>query len=78
MNRTFLTALLAILLLLAGLVTFQAPVIGLALPVLIYLLVGLWRGPADIDLVAERSLSAERALTGDEITVTLKQRLGSR
>jgi uncharacterized repeat protein (TIGR01451 family) len=74
MNRTFLTALLVIFLLLAGLVTFQPPVIGLALPVLIYLLVGLWRGPAHIDLVAERSLSAERALTGDEITVTLTVR----
>jgi uncharacterized repeat protein (TIGR01451 family) len=74
MNRTFLTALLAILLLLAGLVTFHAPVVGLALPVLIYLLVGLWRGPAKIDLVAERTLSAERALTGDEITVTLTVR----
>ena len=74
MNRTFLTALLATLLLLVGLLTFHAPVIGLAFPFLIYLLVGFWRGPAHIDLVAERSLSAERALTGDEITVILTVR----
>jgi uncharacterized repeat protein (TIGR01451 family) len=71
MNRTYLTALLAVLLLTAGLVTVHASILALALPVLVYLLAGLWRGPADLHLEAERTVSAERAMSGDEITVTL-------
>jgi uncharacterized repeat protein (TIGR01451 family) len=71
MNRTFLTALLAILLLLTGLVTLHASVLALALPVFVYLLAGLWRGPAGLHLEAERTISAERALSGDEVSITL-------
>jgi uncharacterized repeat protein (TIGR01451 family) len=71
MNRTFLTALLATLLLLTGIVTKHASVLALALPVLVYLLAGLRRGPAGLHLEAERSVSAERVLSGDEVSITL-------
>lgn len=71
MNRTHLTSLLAFVLIILGLVTRQSALLTLSLPVLLYLLVGLWRGPEKLDLYAQRTMSSERALGGDEITVTL-------
>ncbi len=71
MNRAFLTALLAFLLLFAGLATVQAPLLALALPVFLYLLASFWRGPRQVHLRAARSLSAERILAGDEVAVTV-------
>jgi hypothetical protein len=49
MNRTFFTALLAYLLLIAGLASLHAPLLALALPLFVYILVALWRGPAKVD-----------------------------
>jgi uncharacterized repeat protein (TIGR01451 family) len=72
MNRTYFLALLVFLLLFIGLGTLRPSVLALALPLVIYLLVGLWRAPEDVHLQAERSLSAERVKTGDEVAVTLK------
>jgi uncharacterized repeat protein (TIGR01451 family) len=72
MNRTYFLALLVFLLLFIGLGTLRPTVLALALPLFIYLLVGLWRAPEDVHLQAERTLSAERVKTGDEVTVTLK------
>ena len=71
MNRTILLALLIFLLLFLGLVTLRPAVVALAVPLMLYLLAGLWRSPEQVHLRAERSLSAERARTGDEVTVSL-------
>lgn len=71
MSRTFLVALLGGALLFAGLLTLQAPLVGLSIPVFVYILAGLWRGSGGIHLEAERTLSAERVLTGDEVTVNV-------
>ena len=72
MNRTYFLALLIFLLLFAGLATLRPSIVALSLPLILYLLVGLWRLPQRVELRAERSLSAERVKTGDEVTVTLK------
>ena len=71
MNRTILLALLIFLLLFLGLVTLRPAVVALAVPPMLYLLGGLWHSPEQVHLRAERSLSAERARTGDEVTVSL-------
>jgi uncharacterized repeat protein (TIGR01451 family) len=47
-------------------------IVALALLLLLYLLAGLWRAPELVYMQGERSLSAERVKTGDEVTVTLK------
>ncbi len=72
MNRTFFTALLAILLTIAGLATLRPGVIALALPLFLYLLAGAWRRPEKMDLRAERSLSAERIQIGGTVKVFVK------
>ena len=71
MNRTFFLALLIFLLLFFGLATLHPTIVALALPLILYLLAGLWGSPEKVQLQAERSLSAERVKTGDEVTVTL-------
>ncbi len=72
MNRTYFLALLVFLLLFAGLATLRPSIVALSLPLIFYMLAGLWRLPQRVELRAERSLSAERIKTGDEVTVTLK------
>ena len=74
MKRTFFLALLIFLLLFVGLATLRPSVLALALPLIIYLLAGLWRSPEKVHLQAERTLSAERVKTGDEVMVTLTVR----
>jgi uncharacterized repeat protein (TIGR01451 family) len=71
MSRTFFLALLIFLLLFFGLATIRPSVLALALPLILYLLAGLWRSPDQVHLRVERSLSAERIKTGDQVTVTL-------
>jgi uncharacterized repeat protein (TIGR01451 family) len=71
MNRIFTLAILIFLLLLVGFATISPSVIVLTLPLVTYLLVGLWRAPRQSQLRVERSLDAERVKTGDEVTITL-------
>lgn len=72
MKRALLVAALVYLLFLIGLLTFgRGPGLALALPVLVYLLVGLWRAPARLDLEVVRTLSSERLQAGEEAEVTL-------
>lgn len=71
MKRTFFLALLIFFLLFLGLAALRPTVVALALPLILYLLVGLWRAPENVHLQAERFLSAERIKTGDEVTVAL-------
>jgi uncharacterized repeat protein (TIGR01451 family) len=71
MNRTFLLALLIFLLLFLGLATLRPAVVALVLPIILYLLVGMFRSPEQVQLRAARSLSAERIKTNDDVAVTL-------
>jgi uncharacterized repeat protein (TIGR01451 family) len=72
MTRTYFFALLIFLLLFFGLATLRPTIVALTLPLILYMLVGLWRLPQKVELRAERTLGAERVKTGDEVTVTLK------
>ena len=71
MNRVILLALLVYLLLLAGIGTLNGPMVGLAVPLVLYLLAGLWGRPDPPVLQAERQLSVERVVPGDLVTITL-------
>jgi uncharacterized protein (DUF58 family) len=71
MNRTFLAAILLFLLVFVGLAFVRPPIVALALPIVVYLLAGLYRGPEKVQLMATRSLSAERVMSGDQVKVTL-------
>jgi uncharacterized repeat protein (TIGR01451 family) len=72
MNRTYILGQLIFFVFIVGLATLRPSIVALALPLLVYLLAGLWHAPQNVHLRAERSLSAERVKTGDEITGTLK------
>ncbi len=71
MRRALFLAALIYLLLLAGLVFANRAVLALALPLLTYLLMGLWRAPAGADLEIVRTLSGERFQAGEEAEATL-------
>lgn len=72
MNRAFITALLACLLIVTGLAALHAPLLVLAVPVCIYLLIGILFRPGDVQIEAERRISAERVLVGEKVLITLK------
>lgn len=72
MKRPFYTTFLACLLVITGLATLHAPLLVLAVPVCLYLLMGILFSPGDIQIEAERSLSTERVLVGKKVLVTLK------
>ena len=71
MSRTFLLILIIYALLLTGLATLHGEFIGLALPLIVYLMVGFWRAPDRLDLIVHRTLSSERAAPGEDVTVTV-------
>ncbi|MGD0609933.1 MAG: DUF58 domain-containing protein [Anaerolineales bacterium] len=72
MNRTFYAAFLACLLVLIGLVTLHAPLLILAVPICLYLLLGILFSPAGIQIEVDRKLSAGRVLVGERVLITLK------
>jgi uncharacterized protein (DUF58 family) len=69
MSRTFLLILIIYALLLAGLVTLQGDFLGLALPFVAYLLVGIWRAPDKLDLEVRRTISSERAAPEENVVI---------
>jgi uncharacterized protein (DUF58 family) len=71
MNRIFVLAVLIFLLFIVGFAAIRPAVVALILPLLLYLLVGLIYSPDEVKIRAERSLSAERLKTGDEVLVSL-------
>lgn len=71
MTRIFLLGLLLFALLIGGLSTFNAGWLELAIPLAVYLLVGLFFAPERINLSIERKLDAERAAPGQPVTVEL-------
>jgi uncharacterized protein (DUF58 family) len=71
MSRISLLAALTYIIFLAGVATLNGSIILLALPLVLYLLAGLWRAPDDLNLSAERTLSEERVAPGSSITVNV-------
>ncbi|GAB4422350.1 MAG: DUF58 domain-containing protein [Anaerolineales bacterium] len=71
MSRNFLLILIIYVLLALGLASVHGELLGLALPFVAYLLVGLWRAPEKLQLEVERRLSLERAAPDQEVDVTV-------
>lgn len=71
MSRIALLAALIYIIILAGAGTLNGTIIALALPLVLYLLAGLWRGPEGLNLSAEHIISAERVAPGQPITIEL-------
>jgi uncharacterized protein (DUF58 family) len=55
----------------AGIASGKGAVLALAIPFAIYILLGLWFAPQNVDVRVERSLSSERVQPGSPINVTL-------
>jgi uncharacterized protein (DUF58 family) len=72
MSRIALLAALIYVIILAGIGSLNGSVLTLALPLAVYLLAGLWRGPESLNLSAERTISSERVTPGEVITVSVK------
>jgi uncharacterized protein (DUF58 family) len=71
MSRIALLAVLIYVIILAGVGSVNGSVLALALPLVIYLLAGLWRGPEKLNISVERTLSGERIAPGETIMVSL-------
>jgi uncharacterized protein (DUF58 family) len=74
MFRVFFLGLLTSLLLLAGVAARNGPLIGLAIPPTLYLLVAWWSEARPAEIEIERILSAERVTPGTPVTATLRVR----
>ena len=72
MSRPLILGLLIIFLLVGGLATFNALWLELAIPLAVYLLAGFLFAPEKIDISIERTISSERALPGQPVTVSLR------
>jgi uncharacterized protein (DUF58 family) len=70
-RRAFLLIILAYGLVIAGLVTLRGELLALAIPPVLYLLVGLWRAPEEIHLEILRTLESERTAPEIPVQVTL-------
>lgn len=69
MSRIALLSVLTYLVFLAGVAFLNGGIIVLAMPLVLYLLAGLWRAPDQQKLSAERILSEERIPPGATVTV---------
>ena len=78
MSRTVLLGFLILILVLAGLASLRGALLALAIPPLIYLFYGLWRGPDRLALDVQRELAAERVApqTSVKVRVTVANRGG--
>ena len=72
MSRISLLAAFTYLVFLSGVASLNGDIIALALPLVLYLLAGLWRAPDELKLSAQRTLSEERITPGETITVQVK------
>jgi uncharacterized protein (DUF58 family) len=72
MGKVLFLGLIIYVLIFIGLVTRSSGLLALALPLMVYLAVGLFYEPPSPRLVIERRLSNDRASTDELITVTLK------
>ncbi len=69
MSRTILLGSLILVLVLAGLASLHGAILALSMPLLVYLLYGLWRGPDRISLDVRRELTAERVVAHTPVAV---------
>ncbi len=74
MRRTIFLGILVYLLLLTGLVLVRSPFIALALPLAVYLFLGLAFHPPEVKLEITRTLSQERVAPERPVTVTITVR----
>jgi len=72
--RILFLGLLTGLLLLLGLALLNGPLLGLAIPLAVYLLAGWWSGERTPELEIQRSVSEERVVPGATVTVSLRVR----
>ncbi len=70
-KRAFLLIILAYVLIIAGLVTLKGELLALAVPVVLYIIYGLWRAPKQIHLEIQRTLDSERVTPDKPVLVTL-------
>ena len=73
-RRAFLLIILVYGLVIAGLVTLHGELLALAVPIVLYLLSGLWMAPQQIHLKIQRILGSERAAPDALVPVTLTVR----
>jgi uncharacterized protein (DUF58 family) len=73
-RRAFLLIVLVYLLVIAGLVSLRGELLALAIPLILFLLVGFWKAPGQLHLEIQRSLSGERAMPDQPVQVTLTVR----
>ncbi len=71
MSRISLLAAFTYLVFLVGVASLNGDIITLAMPLVLYLLAGLWRAPEELKLSAHRTLSDERITPGGTITVQI-------
>lgn len=71
MSRTFLLVLIIYALLLVGLVTLRGNFLVMALPFVVYLLVGFWHAPDKLDLEVHRTISSERVASEEDVVVSV-------
>ena len=72
MSKPLFLGLIIYTLILAGLMARSGGLLALAIPLMIYLAVGLLYDPPQARLALERELSTDRATPGEIVTVTLK------
>lgn len=72
MRRNIIPSLLLYGLIFMGLAGFRSQLLVLAIPLTLYLLLGLIFAPGKLQVEIERTLSAERVAPGTLVTVTLK------
>jgi uncharacterized protein (DUF58 family) len=73
-RRVYLLIILAYGLVIAGLVTLRGGLLALAVPLVLYLLAGLWQAPGEVHLDIQRTISSERVAPGEPVFVTLTVR----
>ncbi|HEX8992633.1 MAG TPA: DUF58 domain-containing protein [Anaerolineales bacterium] len=71
MSRAVLLGVLILLLVLAGLASLHGALLALSIPLLVYLLYGLWRAPERMELVVQRELGAERVAAQMPVKISL-------
>ena len=74
MRRNIIPSLLLYGLIFVGLASFRSQLLILAIPLLLYLLLGLIFAPGELKLEIDRTLSAERVSPGAKVVITLNIR----
>ncbi len=74
MSRAVVLSSLVMLLVLAGLATLQGAFLALSMPLLVFLVYGLWLAPERIQLEATREIGADRVVPQTPVKVTVTVR----